>query len=233
MSLLEDLWQKKIAQLLYRGMHKERYLRAKSRTIREEEHEDAWPLTVPEVELFWSDGAIFVRANGTLYWVNGLAPAYLRGIGEEVRDIKEIWRTDPATPGLMVNVSLLFDLARGLEHAENPPAFTRWWWRRWELRLIKVLFAPLVLALGVIGLILKGLTAVTRRLGGIVVVVFLLILSGFTTGLLFQELCGAFIGLWQEPFWDHGIFYVIGGIVGIPLAIVAYLVKHQDQDGRR
>ena len=233
MSLLEDLGQKKIAQMLYRGMHAERYLGAKSRVVRADQVGDAWPLTVPEVELFWAADAIFVRANGHLYRVNGWAASYLKGIGEEVLDIRDIQRAHPEIPELLMSTTPLFDLARELEHEENPPVFSRWWWRRWGLRLLKLLFAPLTLVFGMVVLLLKGLTALIRLRGGSAVAIVLLIaLSALTTGLLLQELWGAFTGLWQEPFWDHGIFYVIG-VIATPLAIFVYLAKHQDQDGRR
>lgn len=233
MSLLEDLGQRKIAQMLYRGMHAERYLGAKSRIVRADQVGDAWPLTIPEVELFWVARAIFVRANGRLYGVNGWAASYLKGIGEEVLDVRDIQRANPEIPELRMSTTPLFDLARELEHEEDPPVFSRWWWRRWGFRLLKVLFAPLTLILGIVGLILKVLMALTRLLGGSVIAIILLIsLSALTTGLLLQELWGAFTGLWQEPFWDHGIFYAIGGIA-TPLVIFVYLAKHQDQDGRR
>ena len=236
MSLLEDLGQKKIAQMLYRGMHAERYLGAKSRIVRADQVGDAWPLTVPEVELFWAADAIFVRASGHLYRVNGWATSYLKGIGEEVLDIRDIQQAHPEIPELLMSTTPLFDLARELEHEENPPVFSRWWWRRWGLRVLKLVFTPLNLVVGIAELILKGLTALISLRGGSVValaIFFLLIsLSVLTTGLLFQELWDAFTGLWQEPFWDHGIFYVIGGIA-TPLVIIAYLAKHQDQDGRR
>ena len=236
MSLLEDLGQRQIARTLFRAMHRERYLRAKSRTIKEADVGEDWPLAVPEIELFWVADAIFIRANGTLYWVNGWAEAFLRGIGEEVRDIREIQRPNLDFPGALKTTTPLFDLARELKYEEKAPMFSQWWWRQWGLRLIKILFAPLIFISGILEFTLKGLTAIIRLRGGGVITIFgfliLLALSGLTTGLLIQEIYGAIIKLYREPFSDHAIFYGIGLAIAF-FAIPVYLIKHHDQDDRR
>lgn len=236
MSLLEDLGQRQLARVLFRVMRRERYLRAKSRTLKETDVGHDWPLAVPEIELFWVAEAIFVRANGTLYWVNGWAETFLRGIGEEVRDIREIQRPNLDFPGALKTTTPLFRLAKEMRDWDSPPRFSRWWWRKRGLWAVKALFTPLTLTWKIAGLIFQGFSALISGTGGsIFALLFLLLglaLTILTTGLLFQELWGAFIGLWQKPFWGHGIFYVIGGITA-PLAIAVYLVRHQDQDGQR
>ena len=233
MSLLEDIGQRQIARVLFRTMHRERYLGAKSRMVREADVGEDWPLAVPEVELFWVAKAIFVRANGSLYWVNGWAESFLLGIGEEVRDIREIQRPNLDFPGALKTITPLFQLATEMEDWESPPRFSRWWWRRLGLWTLKALFAPLVLVWKIAELFILGLTAmISGAGGGIFIILLIWAVAAFTTGLLLQELWNALVGLWQEPFLKHGIFYVVGIFVA-PLAIAIYMAKHQDQDGRR
>lgn len=71
-----------------------------------------WPLTVPEGTLACESlggrlGRVTITANGTTYWVNGLAKGTHR-----FADLDEIWRADPSFPAIKVNIGPLLD--RGL-----------------------------------------------------------------------------------------------------------------------
>lgn len=60
-----------------------------------------WPLTVSEAEILCAGSAqLALRAGDTDYSLNGLA----KGTGEHA-DIDPIWKADPVTEGLKVDIS--------------------------------------------------------------------------------------------------------------------------------
>ena len=185
-------------------------------------------MLVDEIELFNSSGAIFLRADGRLYGVNGLASAYLRGIGEDLRDVSELQRPHGELPEMKMDATPLFDLARQLEQDTPAAPLSRSWWRRRQADGTKVLLFPLLFVTKMLSLILNGVAWLIRRPGGKLVAAVVVLLGvgvvWLTTGILLQEVVQAFSGLWQEPFWDHAIFFVIAAPLSV-VALVAIVVS--------
>jgi hypothetical protein len=72
-----------------------------------------WPLTIPEATLRCvpASAVILVTSKGT-YAVNGLAKGQAAKNGW--KEIEEIWREHPTTPGLRVDIGPLIDLGLDL-----------------------------------------------------------------------------------------------------------------------
>ena len=63
----------------------------------------------------------------------------------------------------------------------------------------------------------------------LVLVVGALFVTWLTTGILVQEFWEALIGLWNRPFWEHGIFFAVAPGFMI-LALVVFVMRHMDSD---
>ncbi len=229
--MLDRLAEELLGKTLGQSSKKERVLRANSRMISKADLGDKWPLTIDTAELCTNGFAIFLRADGKLYGVNGMAPGFLRGSGEDVRDLHEIWRDDPALPGLKVSVSPLFELAKHVEDGDSRGTTTGAWLRLRQADMIKLLLLPLLLVTnalnGVLSLLLKAMKGLGGKIVAAVVVVGGLAIVWLTTGILIKELWEAVLGLWQKSFWDHGVFFVVAAIL-VPVVLVKIMFSHMN-----
>ena len=80
-----------------------------TKTIKDSDYGDEWPLTVAEAKLICKPpGAVFVRVGDKYYGVNGtshagwIADRYLGGA--KVHELEEVWRKNPDHPDLRVGV---------------------------------------------------------------------------------------------------------------------------------
>ena len=221
--MLDKLAEELLGKTLWRSARKERILRANSRVITKAELGDKWPLTIDTAELCTNGMAIFLRAEGKLYEVNGIAPQFLRDSGEDVRDLHEIWRDDPTLLGPKVSIGPLIELAMDLETEESHDITVSAWLRLRQADVIKLLLLPVLLAANALNAVLSLVVKAVRGPGGKIVGAMLVVgglaLVWLTTGILLQELWEAVLGLWREPFWEHGIFFVISGVAA-PIVIV-------------
>lgn len=78
--------------------------------VSKDEMGDAWPLTVDGVTLYCLAGWVLVEDDeGTYYWVNGGPDVARTWFGVETKNIRRIWRDDPRTPDLKVNIGPIID----------------------------------------------------------------------------------------------------------------------------
>jgi hypothetical protein len=75
--------------------------------VSRETRKDEWPLTVSSGELGCERNAVTFRANGITYAING--PAMARGKYLGWRDIREIWKDNPAIPGTKINIGPMIE----------------------------------------------------------------------------------------------------------------------------
>lgn len=68
-----------------------------------------WPLTVDEGTIICNGDAFLLRTNQGLYALNGIARGRMGTEGW--KDIKEITKPDPSSPGLILSVQPLIDRA--------------------------------------------------------------------------------------------------------------------------
>lgn len=76
---------------------------------------EQWPLTVHSGALACDAGVVSFRAGGVTFAVNGSAKTYGKRLGW--RDIREIWRDNPAIPGTKMDLAPL--IQRGLAHCDR------------------------------------------------------------------------------------------------------------------
>lgn len=80
---------------------------AASTPVSRETMKDEWPLTVSSGVLGCERGAVTFSANGITYAVNGTATAQGRKLGW--RDIREVWKDNPAIPGTKTNIGPMIE----------------------------------------------------------------------------------------------------------------------------
>jgi hypothetical protein len=79
-----------------------------SETVSRADFGSSWPFTVERGVLACEGaGAVTFEAGGTTFAVNGIAA------GQDFADIEPIWRDDPESPGLKINIGPVID--RGLD----------------------------------------------------------------------------------------------------------------------
>lgn len=75
--------------------------------VSRETMKDEWPLTVSSGELGCERSAVTFRANGITYALNG--PAMTQGKYLGWRDIREVWKDNPAIPGTKINIGPMIE----------------------------------------------------------------------------------------------------------------------------
>lgn len=80
---------------------------AASTPVSRETMKDEWPLTVSGGVLSCERGAVTFSANGITYAVNGTAMTHGKYLGW--RDIREVWKDNPAIPGTKINIGPMIE----------------------------------------------------------------------------------------------------------------------------
>jgi hypothetical protein len=80
---------------------------AASTPVSRETMRDEWPLTLGSGVLGCERGAVTFSANGVTYAINGTAMAQGRKLGW--RDIREVWKDNPAIPGTKINIGPMIE----------------------------------------------------------------------------------------------------------------------------
>jgi hypothetical protein len=75
---------------------------AASTPVSRETMKDEWPLTLGSGVLGCERGAVTFRANGITYAINGTAMTQGKYLGW--RDIREVWKDNPAIPGTKIGI---------------------------------------------------------------------------------------------------------------------------------
>lgn len=225
MSALESIVHQIVGSGIWRAMGQEQQLRARRRLVRRSDLGDEWPLTVDEAMVHCDRDAVYLTVNEKVYWINGLAAAYLRANGVEAHKVDEIWATSGTWYAPRKNIGPLINLGRSICNDDPPARFSRGWWRVQLANIIRLACKLLILPIELLSLVLRGLINLITRRGGKMVTI-LLILAGIgitwlTVGIFIQEICAAVKGLWQQPFLEHGIFYVIA--IPFTIAVLAWL----------
>ena len=230
MTYIETSTKRWLSSRIWTLAHRERLLVAPSRIVTSVEIGKMWPLVVDEVELFHGNGAIFLRAGGTLYYVNGFAKGYLRGCGEEVRDIAELQRDDASIPGAKMSTTPLFEAAQQVKTDKHLRKLGQPSGRRFMARGTTLFLWSLSFAARLLTAIVQTLTHAIQMRGGSIISILLFALTiaaaWLTTGILFQEVYEAITGLWQRKFWEHGIFFSLAAPFTI-VVLVIYMISHQ------
>ena len=232
--VLDQIAERILGRAIWLSSRLERVEQAHLATVSWSDLGDAWPFTVDPVELCnGGAGAVYAIANGNHYPVNGLADGFLSGAGVQVSDLREIWRDDPETPDLKVSVGPLINIALAEDFGEQPERFSRRWWRRRRVRALRWALSPLMLATKLLSRIAQVLTAsIHGRFGRMIVMALVagaLLVTWLATGILLQEFWEAFTGLWQRPFWEHGIFFAVAPGAMI-LTLVVFAMRHRDSE---
>ena len=87
-----------------------------SKRITAEEYGNRWPLTVDEARLYCRHNAVWLKVNRRKYSLNGLSYSLLRRHGCTVHELEDIWRPNPESEGLRVNIGPLIDDGLKLEN---------------------------------------------------------------------------------------------------------------------
>ena len=99
-----------------------------SKTVKQSDYGDTWPLTIPEATLVCEKGAVFLKADGKHYGITGFGQTWVKlEYPNTARSLDAIWRDDPASnfSGLKISIGPLID--DGLElctELANTPALT-------------------------------------------------------------------------------------------------------------
>ena len=91
-------------------------IRCPSRVITADEYGDQWPLTVDRAKLCCRHNAVWLKVNRKRYGLNGTSYGLLERYGLRVRELEEIWRSNPEIEGLRVNIGPLIQDGLMLEN---------------------------------------------------------------------------------------------------------------------
>lgn len=221
MTVLESIIRRVVGDGIWRAIGQEQHLRARQRRVQRSDLGDEWPLVVDEITLYCHHGAVYLTANGKMYWVHGWARNYLKARGIEADELSEIWALGPRK-----NIGPLLDLGKSICEGDGPSRFEVAWWRAQRANVILIVLKPLTLAATLLSLMAEGITRLIRGKGGKVLAVLILLvglgLTWLTAGIFLQELWEGLEGLWRRPFREHGIYFVIA--VPVTLAAIAWYV---------
>ena len=230
MTVLESIVRRVVGAGIWRAIGQEQHLRARQRRLRRSDLGDGWPLTVDEITLYCHHDAVYLTANGKMYWVNGWARGYLKARGIEADEVDEIWALAGASPGPRKDIGPLIDLGKAICEDDEPARFEAAWWRAQRANAILIVLKPLTLAATLLSLMAEGITRLIRGKGGKMLAVLILLvglgLTWLTAGIFLQELWEGLEGLWRRPFREHGIYFVIA----VPVTLVAiawYVGSHR------